>query len=152
MPTEPRPTHLRLVPSEPTTVETQPAGDVLDLLSRACSDEVVENPQELRAALNDIYAELSLSDSELIGMLTDMEERGVVSRDDRMYLFVLFAAAQHAGHETLTFLRNEIVYERLQVQGLEQLIATIEIPDTLKRYLGNGLGRLAFQFAVKRKP
>lgn len=151
-PIEPR--HLHLVPQEPlvesAVLETTPLTDeVFELLTLACSDAVVADPEQLRQTLNDLYVDLSLSDHQLITMLTIMEEQGVVSRDDRMYLFVLFAAAQHAGHETLTFLRDEIVYERLQVGGLESLIATIEISDALRRYLGNGLGRLAFQFANK---
>ena len=153
-----KPRHLRLVPKEPAAVEpavveTAPLEDqVFELLTLACSDSVVVDPEKLRTALNDLYVDLSLSDSVLITMLTTMEEQGVVSRNDRMYLFILFAAAQRSGHETLTFLRDEIIHQRLQVAGLQSLIDTMKLPDPLRRYLANGLGRLAFQFANQPKP
>ncbi|MDP3970808.1 MAG: hypothetical protein Q8P90_03840 [bacterium] len=136
--------HLRLIQEG----EVFPTTGVYELLKLAITQEIVEDPELLRDVLNDVYKELSPSDYELIEALTFLEDSGAITREDRMFFFVLFAVAKNIGPFNLNDIRDAIVFGTLQPESMQEKIIDIDINDTIKDYLIAGLAKLS----IKRIP
>jgi hypothetical protein len=133
---------LRIVREEEGNVPGIHHDAVYGALSQLVTFEMVDNPALMRAAIHDLYTELSLGDELLVQELGVLEESGAILRDDKMYLFVLFSVAGAHGLAEVTTLRDDIVNRRIDPERIVESMATLPLPEPLRRYLAVGLNRI----------
>lgn len=119
-------------------------------LAQSVTMDMVENPALLRAAIHDLYVELSLGDELLVQELGALEEAGAILREDKMYLFVLFSVASAHGLIEVTRMRDDIVHRRIDPDLIVQRVATLPLPEPLRKYLLVGISRIHASYG--RKP
>ena len=80
-----------------------------DLIHRAIGVVPHERDALLFEALNDVFKELSHTDPDYIEALSNLEMDGMISKDDKLLLFVLHVTARDVGPYDLKKLRDSIL-------------------------------------------
>ncbi len=144
--------HLRVLPGgkgrEPDHAVAEPtegpvgSARALSLLQEVLSADREVDPTEAHDALRDIYRELSNEDPQLTLALSRLAEEGLITANDRLYLFVLFISAKEQGGIDLELARDALVRNNVDIEELIRRIEDSPIDDTLRGYLLNGLSRV----------
>lgn len=121
---------------------SEDARQVFDLLRDAIVQEDDAATEDCEAALELVYREHSTKDPELVIALARFEEEGLISNDDRLYLFVLFTVAKEHGPIDLDGARDALVRNDVDLTQLAHRIRTFDIHEVLRAYLLSGLERI----------
>ncbi len=108
---------------------------VYDLIRKAIGVSPSERDTLLFESLNDVYKQFSTSDTDYIDVLSELETNGVISKDEKLLMFVLHVTALNAGPYDLKRIRNSIVDNstpKMTIQEVDSLFMDVKIKLFIK--------------------
>ena len=124
--------------------DPKPTRAIYELLVQ-CLNTSDDDPEsfELHESLRDVYKILSTQDSELIVGLSRLQHDGMISSEDKLYLFVLFTVARSIGPYNLVEVRNAFVRHDCDLVEIKRKLDGIMMDAILKSFLQDMVERVS---------
>lgn len=118
--------------------KVQPTREVFRLVVKFIESEYESLEYfEIRDDLADVYKEFSTQDPELILGLSDAQDSGFISVDEKLLLFVVFRVAAIIGPYNLQEVRRAFIEQNLDLSVVIAQLDGILMESKLKTFLQN---------------